>query len=117
MQPAFLADQNIEDVIVERILREEPSVRFVRVREIGLHRASDDVILDYAAANSLIVVTHDVNTMISFAYERERSGKQFAGIFVIRRSREVARIVEDLLTVWGASEAEEWHGRVVYVPF
>ncbi|HEV8607989.1 MAG TPA: DUF5615 family PIN-like protein [Tepidisphaeraceae bacterium] len=101
MQPAFLADHNLDDPIVEGVLRAEPSVQFVRAREVGLSRAIDDVVLDYAAAHSLIVVTHDVNTMIGFAYDRAVSGRPLADLFIARRSRPVARIVDDLLLVWG----------------
>lgn len=116
MQPAYLADQNLDDLIVESVLRAEPSVRFLRAREVGLRKATDDVVLAYAAANSLIVISHDVNTMVGFAHDRVRSGELMAGLFIAKQAQLIARIVENLLVVWGASDAEEWYGQVVYLP-
>src|SRR6266446_8526463 len=97
MQPAYLADQNLDDLIVESVLRAEPAVRFLRAREVGLSEATDDAVLAYAAANSLIVISHDVNTMIGFALDRARSGQLMAGLFIAKQAQLVARIVEDLL--------------------
>jgi predicted nuclease of predicted toxin-antitoxin system len=66
MPPRFLADHNLNELIIDWLFRDEPAAEFLRVRDVGLARASDDQILAYAAAGSMIVVTNDVNTMIGF---------------------------------------------------
>jgi hypothetical protein len=87
------------------------------VREIGLAKASDDEILEYAAAAPMIVVSNDVNTMIGFANERIASGQPFAGLIVVRRKQPFGKIVESLQLIWTATEAEEWAGRIEFIPF
>ena len=116
MRPRFLADHNLNELVIDWLFRDEPAAEFVRVREVGLARASDDQVLAYAAANAMIVVTNDVNTMIGFASERMTSGQPFAGLLVVRRRQPLRRIVESLQLIWTATEAEEWVGRIEFIP-
>ncbi len=117
MRPKFLADHNLNDLIIDWLFRDEPAAEFVKVREIGLAKASDDEILAYAAAVPMIVITNDVNTMIGFANERMASGQPFAGLIVVRRRQPFGKIVESLQLIWTATEAEEWPGRIEFIPF
>jgi len=117
MRPRFLADHNVNELIIDWLFRDEPAAEFVRVREVGLARASDDEILAYAAAASMITVTNDVNTMIGFAAERIASRQPFAGLIAVRRRQPLGRIVESLQLIWAAMEQEEWQGRIEFIPF
>jgi len=117
MRPRFLADHNLNELIIDWLFRDEPAAEFVRVREVGLAQASDDQILAYAADASMIVVTNDVNTMIGFATERMGSGQSFAGLIVVRRRQPLRKVVESLQLIWAATEAEEWPGRIEFIPF
>ena len=62
-RPRFLADNDLTDQIVLDLLRREPSVETARLRDVGLDTAVDSAVLDYAAREGFIVVSHDVNTM------------------------------------------------------
>lgn len=69
----LLGDENFNDDILQGVLDDNPAVVFVRVSEVGLKSKPDDVVLEWAAENGYVVVTHDVNTMIHEANKRIRS--------------------------------------------
>jgi hypothetical protein len=66
---------------------------------------------------SLNIVSHDVKTMIGFARERIAAGSGIAGLFIVRSAALPRALVESLISVWGASTAEEWIDRIVFLPF
>ncbi len=48
-RPRFLADNDVNDHLVDGVLRREPNIEFVRAREVGLAAKRDPEVLDYAA--------------------------------------------------------------------
>ena len=61
-RPRFLADNDLNDVIVLGVLA-EPAAEFARLRDFGLELRGDPAVLNHAAQERWIVVSHDVNTM------------------------------------------------------
>src|SRR5207249_3690661 len=116
-RPKFLADHDLNEHIVAGIIRRAPSADFSRVREIGLHDRPDAEVLEYAVARGFIVVSHDVNTMPAAAYERLAAGKPIAGLLMVQQTSSIGLIIENLLLIWSASEAEEWENQVCFLPF
>ena len=72
--------------------------------------------MTYAAEYQLIVVSHDVNTMPVNAYTRIRAGTPVAGLLLVKHSDPVGMIIDDLMLIWSASEAEEWQNVVGFLP-
>lgn len=112
----LLADENLSRVIVTVTARLEPSLEFLVATEVGLAGQPDPVVLDYAAQNGLIVVTHDVRTMIAFAKERIAAGTTMPGLFVVSQEDSPREIVESLVFIWASRPAEEWQGQIVFLP-
>jgi hypothetical protein len=115
-RPRFLADEDLNDAIVDGVLRREPAAEFRRVRGEGLAGRSDPEVLEFAAAHGLIVVSHDQNTMTGHASDRLRAGLPMPGLFVAPQTAPVGPVIDDLVAIWSASEAEEWEGLVRYLP-
>ena len=116
--PRFLADNDLHDRIVDSVLRLEPAVTFVRAREVGMDRATDAEVLAYANEHGLLIVSHDANTMTAAASERLARGEHFPGLLIVpQRRRGDPMIVNTLLAVFAASEAEEWRDRIEFLPF
>ena len=116
-QPRFLADHDLNEHIVTGVLRREPAVEFLRLRELGLNQQPDSVVLDYAAEHGLLVVSHDVNTMPAEAFARLSDGESLPGLFMVHQSAPIGRVIDNLVLIWSASEAEEWRDLVVFLPF
>jgi len=45
----FLADENLDNTIVRGLLRRNPDVDIVRLKDVGLLGADDPTVLDWAA--------------------------------------------------------------------
>ncbi len=112
----LLADENLNRAIVTATARLEPSLAFLVATEIGLAGQSDEVVLDYAAKHSLVVVTHDVRTMIGFSRERITRGASMPGLFVVSQNASPRGIADSLAFISAVTTAEEWHGQIVFFP-
>jgi predicted nuclease of predicted toxin-antitoxin system len=63
----FLADENFRGALVRGLLRRRPTLDLLRVPDVGLSGADDPDILDWAAREGRVVLTHDAATLIGFA--------------------------------------------------
>jgi predicted nuclease of predicted toxin-antitoxin system len=115
-RPRFLADNDLNDAIVVGSRRREPAAEFARLRDLGLAAWSDPDVLDFAAHENWIVVSHDVNTMRDAAYKRLAANLPMNGLLLASQRTPVSSIIESLLVIWVASEAEEWAGQVGFLP-
>lgn len=59
----FLTDENFEGAILRGILLVNPDLDIVRVQDNDLSGTDDDVILEWAAENHRVVLSHDKRTM------------------------------------------------------
>ena len=79
----LLADENLDGILVRGLLRLLPALDLVRVQDVGLSNTEDPVILDRAAAEGRILLTHDRQTIPGFAFDRVRLGQTMPGVFVV----------------------------------
>ncbi len=98
------------------LLHHDPNVDIVRVQDTEIYQADDPVVLEWAAKHRYILLTHDIDTMVGFANERITAELPMTGVILIRQSLPIGKVVEDLLTVLGASDAEDWVNVVTYLP-
>jgi hypothetical protein len=88
----------------------------VRVQDVGLAGVDDPDILAWAAQENRILLTHDVETITKFAYERMVTGFPMAGVFEIRQTVPIGAAIEEILLIAEYSEQSEWAGQVHYLP-
>jgi predicted nuclease of predicted toxin-antitoxin system len=112
----FLADEDVRHRIVLAVKRREPAIEFLTVQEVGLSERPDPEVLDFAAKQELIVVSHDVNTMSDAAYDRVVRGNRMTGLLLIPQSRQTRPAVESLILIWALSSADEWLDQVKFLP-
>ncbi|HEV3006782.1 MAG TPA: DUF5615 family PIN-like protein, partial [Pirellulales bacterium] len=94
----------------------EPLAECMRVRDLGIDTRSDTEILAHAATEGFIVLSHDVNTMTAAAYARVAAGEPMGGLLLVHQRNAVGPIIEDLVLIAVASEADEWTNQVRYLP-
>jgi hypothetical protein len=82
----FLADENFEGAIFRGLFRRRPDIDLVRVQDVGLSEADDQIILNWASEEGRVILTHDRRTMPRYAYQRLAEGKDFAGMIVMQPS-------------------------------
>jgi len=114
--PRLLADENFNNQIVRGILRQRPEIDIVRVQDVDLSETDDQVILEWAAQQGRILLTHDVETMTRYAYERVQAGLEMPGVFEISRNVPVRLAIEEIILITEGSFEDEWEGQVQYLP-
>ncbi len=114
-RPRFLADHDLNNHIIRGLHRVEPTIEFVRAREVSMHDRPDPEVLAFAAHEGFIVVTHDARTMIGHAWARVRDGLPMPGLLIARQELGIGPMIDDLLLIALTSEAEQWRQRVEYL--
>lgn len=112
----FVADENFDRAIVQGLIRRSPEIDIVRVQDVGLSGADDPSILEWAAREYRILLTHDVGTMTMYAYDRIRAGQAMPGVFEVTRRASIGRAIADILLLIGCSHEDEWSDQVCYIP-
>ena len=112
----FLADENFNNHILNAVLRNVPETDIIRVQDTEVYQAADPVVLEWAALENRILLTHDGRTMEAFAYERVAADQPLPGVLVIRSLLPLKEAVDALLLVIGASEPSDWENKVTHLP-
>ena len=87
-----------------------------RLREVELAQAPDAVVLEYAAHEGFVVVSHDINTMRAAAVARIHSGQEMAGLLLVHQRSSISQTIEDLILIGFASDSAEWAGQFQFLP-
>ena len=112
----FLADENFNNNIMRGLLRRNVELDIVRVQDVGLSGADDPAVLAWAAAEGRILLTHDVATVTSYAYDRVRSGMHMPGVVECGRHVLIGTAIEDILLMAECGLDDEFDGQVRYLP-
>src|SRR5262249_24378497 len=109
-------DENFNNDIVRGARRRNPQVDIVRLQDAGLSESDDPTILEWAAQNGRVLLTHDVSTMTRFAYERVKDGKPMPGVFEVSRRVPIGVAITEILLLVECSIEGDWEGQVRYLP-
>jgi len=112
----WAADENFNNDIIRGLLRRKPDVDIVRVQDVGLSGMDDPTVLEWAADEGRVLLTHDVSTITRCAYERAEAGKPMPGVFEVSRDIPMGVVIEDLILLTECSLENEWEGQVRYLP-
>jgi len=110
------ADENFNNDIVRGLLRRQPDLDIVRVQDVGLSGATDPTVLEWAAQEGRVFLTHDVATITRYAYERVQADKLMPGVFEVSRDIPIGVAIEDILLLAEGGLEGEWEGQVRYLP-
>jgi predicted nuclease of predicted toxin-antitoxin system len=113
----LLADENFDNTIIRGLFRRNPTLDIVRVQDVGLSGQDDPTVLEWAAQEGRILLTHDVSTITRYAYDRVRQGQTMPGVIEISADAPIGRVIEDVLVIVECSQEEELEGQVLYLPW
>lgn len=113
---SLVADEDLDNRIIRGLLRRAPELDVVRVQDAGLSGADDPTVLEWAAREERVLLTHDVATMTRHAYEHIREGKRMPGVFEVPRGVQIGQAVEDILLIAKCSLEGEGEGQLRYLP-
>jgi hypothetical protein len=112
----FAVDENLNYNIVRGLLRCKTDLNIVRIQDVGLSGKGDATILEWAAQENRILLTHDVTTITKYAYERINDGLLMPGVVEIKMNSPLGDIIDDIILLADYSYENEWEGQIVYLP-
>ena len=115
MRPRFQADADFNHKIVRGIKRQEPAVDFQSAHMGGVIGLPDPDILMRAAEFGRLLISHDKKTMLQ-QFARFLHQQSSPGLILVPQHLEIGVVIEDLMLIWAATDAEEWRDRVDYLP-
>lgn len=116
MKIRFQADNDFNGRIIRAVLRLAPEIDFRTAPNAGIHLGlSDELVLEIAANDGRLLVSHDRKTMPThFAYFI--ASRSSPGLFIVSRKLTISQAAEWLVLYWSATEAEEITDLVAYIP-
>ena len=112
----FLADENFGSAILRGLLRRNSELDIVRAQDCGLANTDDPVILEWAASQDRIVLTHDLRTMPDFAYARIAHQQKMPGLIAMRQDIHIGTAINDILLIVECMTAAEFENGVLRLP-
>lgn len=115
-RPRYLADHDLNQIIVRGLLRREPTIDVALARDLGLQDRPDPEVLARAAELGLIVVSHDRKTMTMYARQRIEAGLPMPGLLVADQTTPIRAVIDSIILVWAAGEVEDCADRIIFLP-
>lgn len=112
----FVADVNFNNHILKGLRARVPSLDVIRMQDLGMGRTIDPEVLEWAADDGRIVLTHDVKTMTKYAAARMEAGLPMPGVFEIAETLAIGTAIDELHVIIECSTQEEWNQRIIYIP-
>jgi hypothetical protein len=112
----LLADENFNGRILRALRRQISDLDVLRTQDTSLYGADDRTLLQFAADEGRILLTHDVETLVGYAWERVRLGMAMPGVIVALTDHPIGQVIEDLELLLLASRPEELEGQINFLP-
>lgn len=112
----FLADENFHGDMLRGILAAFPELDVIRVQDTHFSGAKDEMVLEEAAKQGAILLTHDVQTLTKHAYDRIRAGLPMSGVIEVAEDTPIGQAVADLAVLIGAGNPADFENLIWYVP-
>lgn len=111
----FQADADFNQRIVKATLRCEPTIDFQTAHVAGILGLPDTEVLQAAASDRRVVVSHDQTTMPTYFGQFISTGTS-PGLIIVPQHLSIAIVVEALILIWMVETHEQWVNRICYLP-
>ncbi len=115
MKIRYQADADLNEDVVTGVRRRAPEIDFQTSHEAQLGNMKDPEVLVSAADAGRILVTHDRRTMPIY-FGKFIESRQSPGMFIVSQHADMLSVIEELILIWAASEAEEYVNSIRTVP-
>lgn len=112
----FAADENFDGGILKQLHQRLSDLDVVRVQDTEMYQSSDPVLLDWAAKQERIILTHDVQTLVGDAYARVAKGLPMPGVILVSGKLDIGKALDDLELVIAAGKPEDFDDQVIFIP-
>ena len=114
----FLIDENISPQHRTQLLKHEPSLTVLVIGDEDAPPKStpDPEILAWCEQHQFILITNNRESMPQHLSDHLSAGHHVPGIFTINLEVPMGKIIEELLLIAGASDADEYIDQITYIP-
>jgi Domain of unknown function (DUF5615) len=112
----LLIDQNFDHDILRGIERRIPSLDYVTAAEMGLTESPDPELLEWAAAERRVILTHDQSTMPDHVAERLSNGQEVFGVIIAPQELPIRVAINELELIIECSSEDEYLNRYLFLP-
>ena len=115
MKIKFQADADLNIYIVNAVLRIESKIDFKTANDAKLEGLDDHKVLQFAANQQRILVSHDQRTMPSH-FAKFITNYQSYGVLIIPKRLPTLEVAENIVLIWETFIDEEWINRIAFLP-
>jgi hypothetical protein len=114
----YLLDENVDPLLRKALKRREPEMVVWRVGDAGAPalQSTDPDILIWCEANAFLLVTNNRASMPVHLQNHLAAGRHVPGIFILNPNMKIGETVDELATIWGAAEPDEYFDQLKYLP-
>jgi Domain of unknown function (DUF5615) len=112
----LLADENFNGRILRALKRQIPDLDVVRAQDTRLSGAEDPALLQFAADEKRVLLTHDQETLVGYAWQRVRSGTTMPGVIVAPTDHPIGQVIADLELLLLAGQPEDVEQQILFLP-
>ena len=107
----LLADADLNGAIVSGAIRRNAELDFKRAEDVPLEGLDDEVVLDMAARDRRVLVSHDVSTMPDHfrEYIRRRTSP---GLVLVPQELSIGKAIENILVICEACDEADLENRI-----
>lgn len=109
-------DEDFNNRILRGLMRRSPNLDIVRAQDAGLTGRGDVEVLEWAATEGRILLTHDVATMKEYVDERLAAGLPMPGVFELAQDVPIGIAIDEILLLAECSLEGEWEGQIRFLP-
>jgi predicted nuclease of predicted toxin-antitoxin system len=112
----LLVDENFNQHVLDGLIARDPGLDLLHVREVGLASTADPAILEWAASQDRVLLTHDRQAIPAFAYSRVSAGQPMPGVFLVSDDMPVGQAIDEILLAIHCLSEGECRDVVRYFP-
>jgi hypothetical protein len=114
----YLLDEHVDPTLRAQLMRHAPDLVVWRIGDPGVPKRGtlDPDILFWCEAHGFVLVTANHKTMPVHLQAHLAAGHHIPGILVLHPNMTIGETIDQLLLIWGASEAEEYRDLLLYLP-
>jgi hypothetical protein len=110
MNVRFLLDENVPLLLKRALLRREPRMDVIRIGDPQAppFGTPDPDLLVFLEQSKRLLIMLNRASMPAHLRTHYTAGRHLWGVLWVRKNVAIRQLVEELLLIWEASEAEEW---------
>jgi predicted nuclease of predicted toxin-antitoxin system len=112
----ILIDENFDHRIIRGLRLRLSQLDCLIVQQIGMSGLDDLALLDWAAKEGRVIVTHDINTVTKYANERLKRGMPMPGVIIVPEQLEIGRAIDDLEIFVECSSISDIENQIQFLP-